>query len=270
MAFIKSLALASLLAPGVKVLAHPAPHQSSVIARRGVDVEAFRLPLLSEYVNATETVSDPAMTLSKRDTYVETATELVKTTAPGVTFRLVGDHYVGNNGIAHVNFKQTVHGIDIDNADFNVNVSLEFDLCTTSQLTHLQIGKDGEVFSFGNSFYTGEIPEEKPLTKRDFNDPVSALQSTAEILDLPVKAAEASAEAKDETETYTLTGTTGAVSDPIAKLVYLVQQDGSLVLTWRVETDIMDNWLLTYIDAKTGQDIHGVVDYVADLASYNV
>lgn len=139
-----------------------------------------------------------------------------------------------------------------------------------SRLTHSQIGKDGEVFSFGNSFYAGEIPEEKPLTKRDFEDPVSALQSTAEILDLPVKAAEASAEAKDETETYTLTGTTGAVSDPIAKLVYLVQQDGSLVLTWRVETDIMDNWLLTYIDAKTGQDIHGVVDYVADLASYNV
>ncbi|KAH6692417.1 fungalysin metallopeptidase [Plectosphaerella plurivora] len=252
MSFFKALALASLLAPGSRVMAHPASHQPS-LARRGIDIEAFRLPLLSEYTNATETVSDPVMTLSKRDTYVETATELVKATLPGVTFRVVSDHYVGTNGVAHVNFKQTVHGIDIDNADFNVN-----------------IGRDGEIFSSGNSFYTGEIPEEKPLTKRDFNDPVVALQKASEILNLPVDATEASAEAKDENaEIYTLTGTSGAVSDPVAKLVYF-QRDGALVLTWRVETDIMDNWLLTYIDAKTGEDIHGVVDYVSDLATYNV
>ncbi|KAM0661296.1 hypothetical protein ACHAPH_002804 [Verticillium nonalfalfae] len=193
------------------------------------------------------------MTLSKRATYVETATELVKATVPGVTFRVVSDHYVGANGIAHVNFKQTAHGIDIDNADFNVNVD-----------------SNGEVFSFGNSFFSGEIPEEEPLKKRDFNDPVLALQKTTEILGLPIEASTASAEPKEGQETYTLTGTDGAVSDPVAKLVYIAQKDGSLVLTWRVETDIMDNWLLTYIDAKTGEDIHGIVDYVSDLATYNV
>lgn len=56
--------------------------------------------------------------------YVGTATALIKSVAPGITFRLVDDHYIGANGIAHVYFKQTANGVDIDNAAFNVNVSL--------------------------------------------------------------------------------------------------------------------------------------------------
>ena len=53
---------------------------------------------------------------------MDAATAVVKKVLPNAEFRLVDDHYVGSNGIAHVNFKQTVHGLDIDNADFNVNV----------------------------------------------------------------------------------------------------------------------------------------------------
>jgi extracellular elastinolytic metalloproteinase len=67
-----------------------------------------------------------------------------------------------------------------------------------------------------------------------------------------------------ETETFTLKGTKGAQKDPEARLVYFVKADGSLALTWRVETDILDNWLLSYVDAKTNEEIHGVVDWVAD------
>lgn len=48
---------------------------------------------------------------------------------------------------------------------------------------------------------------------------------------------------------FVLTGTTGAVSHPNAKLVYLGKKDAKLVLTWRVETDVRDNWLLSYVDA---------------------
>lgn len=32
----------------------------------------------------------------------------------------------------------------------------------------------------------------------------------------------------------------------------------------------MDNWLLTYVDASTTTEVHGVVDYVSDLATYQV
>jgi extracellular elastinolytic metalloproteinase len=130
------------------------------------------------------------------------------------------------------------------------------------------VAKDGSIFSYGNSFFTGSIPA-NPLTKRDFSNPVDALKTANGQLELAIKADDASAEATEGKETFTLKGTSGAVKDPEAKLVYLVKADGTLALTWRVETDIMSNWLLTYVDAATNQEIHGVVDYSAD-ATYQV
>jgi extracellular elastinolytic metalloproteinase len=95
------------------------------------------------------------------------------------------------------------------------------------------------------------------------------LKAANSLLELSIKADDVSAEATEGKETFTLKGTSGAVKDPEAKLVYLVKADGSLALTWRVETDIMSNWLLTYVDAATNKEIHGVVDYSAD-ATYQV
>ncbi|KAG4410930.1 hypothetical protein IFR04_015939, partial [Cadophora malorum] len=66
---------------------------------------------------------------------------------------------------------------------------------------------------------------------------------------------------------YVIEGSTGTLSEPKAKLVYFQNADSTLTLTWRVETDINDNWLLSYVDAVTGSEILGVVDYVSD-ASY--
>lgn len=100
------------------------------------------------------------------------------------------------------------------------------------------------------------------MKKRDFSDPVGALTGATKLLQLPVTGA-ASAEPADGTEKYTLKGASGTVSDPEARLVYFAKEDGTLALTWRVETDIMDNWLLTYVDAVTNEEVHGVVDYVA-------
>ncbi|KAH7401020.1 extracellular metallo proteinase 1 [Phaeosphaeria sp. MPI-PUGE-AT-0046c] len=232
------------------VASHPSGHGSS-LAPRAINLDAFRLTAVSKYVNASATASEPSLPRIKRADYVEAATELVKSVAKGATFRLVEDHYVGTNGIAHVNFKQTANGIDIDNADMNVNIA-----------------QDGTVFSYGNSFYTGPIPS-NPLTKRDFSDPVDALKAAKGTLQLPIEAEKASAEPTEGKETFTLKNTSGAVKDPEAKLMYLVKEDGSLALTWRVETDIMSNWLLTYVDAATNEKVHGVVDYSAD-ATYQV
>lgn len=87
-------------------------------------------------------------------------------------------------------------------------------------------------------------------------------------LQLSVSSKDAKAEPEAEIEHYTISGTSGAVSDPKAHLVYF-QTGDSLTLTWRVETDIEDNWLLSYVDAKTPSKVYGVVDYVSD-ASYTV
>jgi extracellular elastinolytic metalloproteinase len=116
--------LSSLLAgAGLVAIAASHPAHGNSLARRAIDINAYRLTATSEYVNATEAVSEPGLSLHKRGDYLETATKLVKSKAKKATFRVVGDHYVGSNGIAHVNFKQTANGLDVDNGDFNINVS---------------------------------------------------------------------------------------------------------------------------------------------------
>lgn len=97
------------------------PHGS--LTRRGVDLDSYRFKAPVSYKNASAVVADPDIpTLTKRDTAEDTATQMVKKAAPGAQFRLV-QHYTGSNGISHFYYKQTANGIDIDNGDFNVNVS---------------------------------------------------------------------------------------------------------------------------------------------------
>jgi hypothetical protein len=101
--------------------------QGSTLPNNGqkVDVDKYRLQTTADYV--------PSFGLPRKNgssptefngvNYVTTATLFVQTIMPNATFRLVGDHYIGVNGIGHVYFKQSANGLDIDNADFNVNVS---------------------------------------------------------------------------------------------------------------------------------------------------
>lgn len=138
-------------------------------------------------------------------------------------------------------------------------------------LTCTQIDRDGAVFSYGNSFYTGPVPETSPLKKRDSQDPVAALSGASSTLQLGVSSDGATAEATDRIETYTIKGSSGAEFDPEARLVYLVRDDGTLALTWRVETDVSSDWLLTYVNADAPSEVHGVVNYVSEVdASYLV
>lgn len=113
------ICLASLT---IGINAHPLAATSPNPRKRTVDLNAFRLKTTSKYADNLEIESDPSLVRVKRADPIDTATELVKKTVPGATFRLVDDHYTGDNGVAHFNFKQTANGLDIDNADFNVNV----------------------------------------------------------------------------------------------------------------------------------------------------
>jgi extracellular elastinolytic metalloproteinase len=121
---MRSFLLASLasFATVKSIQAHPY-HNTHALSRRAIDLDSFRMKVPVAYTGAAEVASDPAINaLTKRATAEDTATELVKATAPGATFRLV-ENYVGTNGVAHFFFKQTAHDIDVDNGDFNVNVS---------------------------------------------------------------------------------------------------------------------------------------------------
>ena len=95
-------------------------------------------------------------------------------------------------------------------------------------------------------------------------DPARALRGAVNVLQLPIDSDQATSEPKSGKETFAIKNTSGAAKEPEARLVYLQKADGSLVLTWRVETDILSNWLLSYVDAKSAEQVHGVVDYSAD------
>ena len=105
--------------------AHPSARKQWGVAKRTVDLDAFRLKVTSDYVNATAVVEDPPVVLNKRASAQDIATDLVKETVPGAKFRLV-ESYIGSNGLTHIYFRQTANDLDIDNADFNVNVSIYF------------------------------------------------------------------------------------------------------------------------------------------------
>ncbi|KAL0936826.1 fungalysin metallopeptidase [Colletotrichum truncatum] len=240
--------------------AHPSHHRGGATAaldKRRIDLSKYRMDQVSAFVNAETAHSSPIVrSLVKRADYVQTAIDVVKREAQGVEFRVVDDHYVGSNGVAHVNFKQMVHGLDIDNANFNVN-----------------IGPSGDVLSYASSFHKGALPSESPFTKRAFSNPYDALNSSITTLGLPIQVGQVSSQPKlsaGALETYTLTGATGSVADPEVRLVYLAKGNNDLKLTWRVETNTGNNWLRSYVDASNTKDIYGVVDFTSDFASYNV
>jgi extracellular elastinolytic metalloproteinase len=105
---MRSAVFATLASLAV-VHAHPAAHGSRAINRRAIDLDAFRMVIKTEYKNATQVDLDPTIpTLRARATTEETATELVQSAAPGAEFRLVNDHYVGDNGVAHYYFKVSI------------------------------------------------------------------------------------------------------------------------------------------------------------------
>lgn len=108
-----------------RVLGHPAPSSNSAqnIQRRTVNLDAYKLGAGASYSNnVVLTEEKPELRAFAASTYTDTATSLVKKVAPEAEFRLVSS-YLSGNGVGHVVFKQTLHGIDIDTADFNVNVS---------------------------------------------------------------------------------------------------------------------------------------------------
>ena len=65
------------------------------------------------------------------------------------------------------------------------------------------------------------------MSKRDGAAPANALKSAVNVLGLPISAESAIAEAKEAAETYAIKQTTGCVSEPEARLVYLVDEVGA-------------------------------------------
>lgn len=108
-----------------------------------------------------------------------------------------------------------------------------------------------------------------PLHKRAFASPIVALEGAVKALGLPMTNDKITIEPLDDLEAYVLKGTSGAVSDPTVRLTYLVKPDGRLALSWKVETNLRTSWLHAYMDAASGSEIYGLIDWVWS-ATYKV
>ena len=120
MRLVPQTAIATLLA--ANVLGHSHTSSPRSLQKRTVDLNAYKLGVGASYTNNVMIEEQqPTFRAFTKPTYVDTATTLVRSKFPNAEFRLVSN-YVSGNGVGHVTFKQTVHGIDIDTADVNVNV----------------------------------------------------------------------------------------------------------------------------------------------------
>lgn len=86
-------------------------------------IDRFRPRTRSNYVSGAGDVARLSAAAAGGD-YIEIATRHLTTIHPDVEFRRTTDSYVSSSGVGHVYFKQTLHGLDIDDADFNVNVNM--------------------------------------------------------------------------------------------------------------------------------------------------
>lgn len=132
-----------------------------------------------------------------------------------------------------------------------------------------QIRSSGQVLSYGNSFYADVLPEKSPFSKREFSAPLEAFRGAWNKLKLLFAEDDVTVEKTEEKLSYVFKGISGPISNPKAKLVYLIKGDRQLVFTWRVEVDLGRSWLLIYVDARDNTIIHGVVDFVAE-ADYQI
>ena len=169
----------------------------------------------------------------------------LRSISPDLEFKLNGDHYTDTDtGVTHVFFTQTHRSLPIDNAAANVNVL-----------------RDGRVLSVGSSFTTqlNEVGRRSAVVP-----PMVALQGVVDTLGLPLTVAGAKmVESKSSNGTFKVVGAQGALSQPRAELVYY-RTEGGIRLAWKVETDMGENWMVSYANAGQVGDILGAVDYVAD------
>jgi extracellular elastinolytic metalloproteinase len=87
-------------------------------------------------------------------------------------------------------------------------------------------------------------------------------------LDITLTDAAVTGSLKGETDEHVIQGAVGTHQDPKARLMY-IQTGDTVKLVWRVETDLFNQWFLSYVDASEASTIHGTINWGAD-ADYQV
>ncbi|PSK46005.1 cytokinesis protein 3 [Elsinoe australis] len=238
----------AIAAAVTSVAAHPRPLPQQGGRNGGISrsIDDFQPVGFAEYVNNEESpVSTFAAEGRFNGDYEAAAEAFVAERFPGITLRKADASYQGTNGIGHVYFRQQINGVDLDNADVNVNIA-----------------RDGTVFSFGSSVYSGPTPGEAPKVDA-LIQPSQALERVRSTFNLPGGLSNVPIN-PDGTGRFRAGESAGLQNPSKIELVYYRPTADSVVPAWRVETDTGDAWLTSYIQADGDVDsILSVSDYTS-------
>ncbi|KAI9218617.1 Fungalysin metallopeptidase-domain-containing protein [Blastocladiella britannica] len=241
--------LFALAAVAQIALAVPTPDTPSVARPTGKRISVVPPINHSEYtVAAPSTVSALAASTAKPE---DIAAKYVSDTLkiPAGEFRVI-DVVPVSNGASAVHLRQVIGGIDVANAHINVNV-----------------GKNGQILSYGDSFFRGA----KPIATASFAaskvTPQSGFEALAKAVNLSLAGKKVEVVAKVQTASvgtpkqYTIK-TDAALSDVPVKQVY-IQNGDKLSLTFQYSVELDHSWYNGHINADTGA-VEKIVDWVSD------
>ncbi|KAI9220076.1 Fungalysin metallopeptidase-domain-containing protein [Blastocladiella britannica] len=168
---------------------------------------------------------------------------------PAAEFRVI-DVVPVSNGASAVHLRQVIGGVDVANAHINVNV-----------------GKNGQILSYGDSFFRGAKPITAASLAASKVTPQSGFEALAKAVNLSLSGKKVEVVAKIQTASvgtpkqYTIK-TDAALSDVPVKQVY-IQNGDKLALTYEYSVELDNSWYNGHVNANTGS-VEQVVDWVAD------
>ena len=199
----------------------------------------FHVANLPRVAAATQSPRDVAVALARQEYGLADAEIVVK------------DVVASTGGITHVYLRQAHRGIEIANADMNVNVD-----------------QSGAIVSYGSSFvrinpdtssarrWSRTLPDLKPALALKYL--ASHLGRTVDVDVREVKTRDGVA----------LKGVPFAKGDVAVGHAFLHDGKGNLLLTHRMNVDMEDNWYDVHVDTDQARVV-SLIDWVAD-ATYNV
>ncbi|MCA9247386.1 MAG: M36 family metallopeptidase, partial [Planctomycetales bacterium] len=221
-------------------------------------VEANALPTQTHLQNLGGTLSAPQLGSPQQiaSLYLQNNAAQLGLSSADVSLGVVSDFYTSEHtGVSHVYFRQMLHGLEVVNADINVNISPQ-----------------GEVLSVGSSFLGGISSIQKPLVLEPNISASAALSSFATAIDDSLTSNPQIVNAPFGFAQHTvLAAPDFAIGDVDSELVYVPTPSGGVELAWKlnVQTDDGEHWFDVSVSAQDGDVLH-LVDWAADLAQYNV
>ncbi len=217
----------------------------------------FYLPPQYHLVDSTGFLSAPSnddADAIARQFLTDHAAELGMTAEDFASLRLTDRYTSDHTGTTHLYYRQTLNGLDVVNAEVNVNVMA-----------------DGRVLNVGSSLVAGLEPERYPIATQPELSAIEALTSFAGEMDWTFDSEPTLVQAgQGLAQTMLLSSAGISLEDIPARLQYVPTPGGGVELAWRLEVQTTDreHWFNASVSAQTGELAY-MSDWVND-ASYNV